>query len=68
MDKLTIYKMFFKLIEDSLEWAEEENNYNSYVSGAVDMANLILEATRDEVTFIKTNTIKINNKDEEENC
>lgn len=43
MNKNTVYKTAYETIEDSTEWAEDEENYSTYILGIVEMTNKLLE-------------------------
>lgn len=43
MNKNKAYELFYELIRDSMEWAEDVDNYWKYVDGAVDMTNKIID-------------------------
>lgn len=43
MNKNKAYELFYELIRDSMEWAEDADNYWKYVDGAVDMTHKIID-------------------------
>lgn len=43
MNKNTIYKTAYETIEDSIEWADDEENYSTYILGIIEMTNKLLE-------------------------
>ena len=43
MNKNKAYELFYELIRDSMEQAEDADNYWKYVDGAVDMTHKIID-------------------------
>lgn len=50
MTKETVYKNFYEIVEESIEWGidEDSSKYNYYINGLVDLAYNLLKEIDEE--------------------
>lgn len=50
MTKETVYKNFYEIVEESIEWGidEDAGKYNYYINGLVDLAYNLLKEINEE--------------------